>query len=192
MSKWLYRLETEPEGMCAQILRNKYLQSKTIAQVTMRPTDSPFWKGLMRTKDLFFHRVKFLVGNGMSTRLWEDTWLGEAPLALQYPTLYNIVQRKEEYVGTIFQTIPLNIQFRRALIGERWTAWMHLVRRLIDVQLSDQPDSPQWKLAKNGVFTVKSFYLDLINFGPISRSLHIWRIKVPLCIIFLCGLSASK
>lgn len=105
-------------------------------------------------------------------------------LALQYPTLYNIVQRKEEYVGTIFQTIPLNIQFRRALIGERWTAWMHLVRRLIDVQLSDQPDLPQWKLAKNGVFTVKSFYLDLINFGPISRSLHIWRIKVPLCIIF--------
>ena len=146
----------------------------------------------MRTKDLFFRRVKFLVGNGMSTRFWEDTWLGEAPLALQYPTLYNIVQRKEEYVGTIFQTIPLNIQFRRALIGERWTAWMHLVRRLIDVQLSDQPDSPQWKLAKNGVFTVKSFYLDLINFGPISRSLHIWRIKVPLCIIFLCGLSASK
>uniref|UniRef100_A0A453QYL4 Uncharacterized protein n=1 Tax=Aegilops tauschii subsp. strangulata TaxID=200361 RepID=A0A453QYL4_AEGTS len=53
--------------------------------------------------------------------------------------------------------------FRRALVGERWTAWMHLVRRLIDVQLSDQPDSTHWKLARNGVFTVKSFYMDLIN-----------------------------
>ena len=116
----------------------------------------------------------------MSIRFWEDTWLGETPLAVQYPTLYNIVQRKEDYVGTVFQTISLNIQFRRALVGERWNAWMHLVRRLIDVQLSDQPDSTQWKLAKNGVFTVKSFYMDLINSGPISRSLHIWKIKVPL------------
>ena len=42
MRKWLYMLETEPEGMWSQILRNKYLHSKTLAQVTMRPTDSPF------------------------------------------------------------------------------------------------------------------------------------------------------
>uniref|UniRef100_A0A453IS93 Reverse transcriptase zinc-binding domain-containing protein n=1 Tax=Aegilops tauschii subsp. strangulata TaxID=200361 RepID=A0A453IS93_AEGTS len=75
MSKWLYRLETEPEGMWSQILRNKYLHSKTLAQVTIRPNDSPFWKGLMRTKDLFFRRIKFVIGNGMSTRFWEDTWL---------------------------------------------------------------------------------------------------------------------
>ena len=68
LSKWLYRLEIEPEVMWAHILCNKYLQLKTLAQVTMRTTDSPFWKGLMRVKDLFFQRVKFLVGNGMSTR----------------------------------------------------------------------------------------------------------------------------
>ena len=73
----------------------------------------------------------------MSTRFWEDTWLGETLLAVQYPTLYNIVQRKEDYVGKVFQTTSLNIQFRRALVGERWDAWMHLVRRLIDVQLSE-------------------------------------------------------
>src|SRR4051812_26739460 len=99
----------------------------------------------MRMKDLFFCRVKFLVGHGMSTRFWEDTWLGETPLAIQYPTLYNIVQRKEDYGGTVFQSIPLNIQFRRSLVGERWNSGMHLVRRLIDVQLSDQPDSLHWK-----------------------------------------------
>uniref|UniRef100_A0A453F5M7 Reverse transcriptase zinc-binding domain-containing protein n=2 Tax=Aegilops tauschii subsp. strangulata TaxID=200361 RepID=A0A453F5M7_AEGTS len=37
-----------------------------------------------------------------------------------------------------------------------------------------------WKLARNGVFTVKSFYMDLINSGPFSRSLHIRKVKVPL------------
>uniref|UniRef100_A0A452ZV68 Reverse transcriptase zinc-binding domain-containing protein n=1 Tax=Aegilops tauschii subsp. strangulata TaxID=200361 RepID=A0A452ZV68_AEGTS len=43
--------------------------------VTVRPNDSPFWKGLMRVKETFFQRVKFIVGDGTSTRFWEDTWL---------------------------------------------------------------------------------------------------------------------
>uniref|UniRef100_A0A453PPM2 Uncharacterized protein n=1 Tax=Aegilops tauschii subsp. strangulata TaxID=200361 RepID=A0A453PPM2_AEGTS len=68
-------------------------------------------------------------------------WLGETPLAIQYPSLYNIVQRKEDYAGTVLQSVPLNIQFRRSLVGERWNSWMYLVRRLMDVQLSDEPDS---------------------------------------------------
>uniref|UniRef100_A0A453NIE3 Uncharacterized protein n=1 Tax=Aegilops tauschii subsp. strangulata TaxID=200361 RepID=A0A453NIE3_AEGTS len=96
------------------------LQSKTLAQVTVRPTDSPFWKGLMNTKETFFHRVKFHISNGNTTRFLEDTWLGETPLAIQYPSLYNIVQRKDVYVAVVLQSVPLNIQFRRSLVGERW------------------------------------------------------------------------
>uniref|UniRef100_A0A8I6XZR0 Uncharacterized protein n=1 Tax=Hordeum vulgare subsp. vulgare TaxID=112509 RepID=A0A8I6XZR0_HORVV len=42
----------------------------------------------MRTKTAFFNRTKFIIGNGEFTRFWEDTWLGDEPLALQYPQLY--------------------------------------------------------------------------------------------------------
>ena len=44
----------------------------------------------------------------------------------------------------------------------------------------DQEDTIHWKLAANGIIAVKSMYLDLINSRPLSRSLHIWKIKVPL------------
>ena len=44
----------------------------------------------------------------------------ETRLALQYPSLYNIVQGKEDYVATVLNLVPLNIQFRRSLVGERW------------------------------------------------------------------------
>ena len=111
LSKWLYKLSVETDATWAQILHNKYLQSKTLSQVTVRPTDSPFWKGLMRVKASFFNRTKFIVGDGNDTRFWEDTWLGDTPLALQYPTLYRIVQRRDALVATIMQSIPLNIQF---------------------------------------------------------------------------------
>lgn len=50
----------------------------------------------------------------------------------------------------------------------------------MDVQLFDQEDSIHWKLARNGSFSVKSMYMDLINSDRLSRSLHIWKIKVPL------------
>uniref|UniRef100_A0A453RM84 Uncharacterized protein n=1 Tax=Aegilops tauschii subsp. strangulata TaxID=200361 RepID=A0A453RM84_AEGTS len=65
------------------------------------------------------------------------------------------------------------IQFRRFLVGERWNSWLHLVRRLMDVQLSDQGDTLKWQLSGNGVFSAKLMYLDLINSGPIPRSIHI-------------------
>ena len=120
LSKWLYKLALETEATWAQILRSKYLQSKTLSQVTMRPNDSPFWKGLMRIKATFFNRTRFIVGNGIDTRFWEDMWLGDAPLATQYPSLYRIVQRREALVATVLQSIPLNIQFRRVLVGDRW------------------------------------------------------------------------
>ena len=63
----------------------------------------------MRVKPLLFNRARFIVGNGTSARFWEDTWLGEMPLALRYPSLYSIVQRKYAYVATVLQSTPLNI-----------------------------------------------------------------------------------
>ena len=42
LSKWLFKLSSETEATWAQILRSKYLHSKTLSQVTLRPTDSPF------------------------------------------------------------------------------------------------------------------------------------------------------
>lgn len=59
------------------------------------------------------------IRDGRTTRFLGDTWLGDTPLALQYPSLYNIVQQKEVYVATILGTISSNIQFGRALIWEK-------------------------------------------------------------------------
>jgi hypothetical protein len=62
-------------------------------------------------KDDFFSRGYFKVGNGNKTRLWEDVWLGEHQLAQQYPSLYNIVWRKNVLVAYVLTGVPLNIEF---------------------------------------------------------------------------------
>jgi hypothetical protein len=71
----------------------------------------------------------------------EYVWSGDTPLANQYPTLYNIVRTKDVLVADIFSQVPLNMRFNRLLIGEKWDAWIHLVSRLMNVHLNDEPDS---------------------------------------------------
>jgi hypothetical protein len=45
----------------------------------------------MKVIEEFFSRGSFIVGNGDSVRFWEDIWLGDRPLSMQYPSLLNIV-----------------------------------------------------------------------------------------------------
>jgi hypothetical protein len=51
----------------------------------------------MRVKDDFFQWGSFVVRDSMKTRFWKDTWLGDAPLASQYPNLYTIARSKNVF-----------------------------------------------------------------------------------------------
>ena len=116
MSKWLFKL-LNADDMWQELLRNKYIKDKTIGSCTKRPTDSHFWKGLMNVKDSFMTFGSFKVKDGSQTRFWMDTWLGNQPLKDKFPSLFNIVRRKQDSVATVLASIPLNISFRWNLGG---------------------------------------------------------------------------
>jgi hypothetical protein len=71
----------------------------------------------MKVKEDFFARGFFEIGNGNQTRFWEDVWLGDRPLATQYPSLYNVARRKNMTVAEAINPDHLNIEFRRNLVG---------------------------------------------------------------------------
>jgi hypothetical protein len=126
--------------------------------VTAKPNDSPFLKGLMNMKDDFFSIGSINVGNDMYTRFWEDTWLGNKPLAQQY-----IVQRKQVLIANILSHKPLNINFRRTLYNKRWTLQLQLVQRLMNVQLTNEKDQFVWDLTTSGHY--ESLFLSFIFFN---------------------------
>jgi hypothetical protein len=70
---------------------------------------------------------KFKLGNETQIRFWEDAWLGDVAFRDQYPTLYNIVRKKSASVNVVLQSNPLNVSFRRSLVGNNLMAWHHLV-----------------------------------------------------------------
>lgn len=116
----------------------------------------------MNVKDEFFGRGSFVVGNGQNVCLWEDRWLGDKPLAEDYPTLYNIIYHKNVTVANVMGSNTLNIGFRRMLNG-KWDRGTHMLHRLILVQLTDSEDAFKWNFNSSGKFSVKSMYMDLLN-----------------------------
>jgi hypothetical protein len=140
------------------ILRNKYLAGQTIGKVDRKPGDSHFWSGLMKAKTDFLRHRSFLLTEGKNIRFWKDKWLGNYSFQHQYPSLYNIVRRKNVTVENVLNTVPLNVSFHRFLHKNNLLLWNNLVGRIMHVRLDDQTNVFVWNLHQNGQLTVKSLY----------------------------------
>jgi len=89
--------------------------------------------GLMAVKDQFFNLVRFNLRDGSQIRFWEDTWLRNQPLSYRFPNLYNIVRKKHATVAKVFNTTPLNVSFRWALIGNILLEWNNRIATIANV-----------------------------------------------------------
>jgi hypothetical protein len=61
LSKWLLKILIE-EGTWQELIQNKYIKDKTLTRVQVKPTNSPFWKGIMVGRDKFFIEVLSSLG----------------------------------------------------------------------------------------------------------------------------------
>jgi hypothetical protein len=81
---------------------------------------------------------------------------------------------------------PLNVAFRRSLVGVNLQAWHDVVALVADVQLTYRRNRFVWGLHQNGLFSVKSMYRALFGVEAIPYNTFIWKLKLPLKIkVFL-------
>jgi hypothetical protein len=95
------------------------------------------------------------------------------------------VRNKQATVVDVLNSTPLNVFFRRALVGNKLLEWQSLVARVAFINLNEGRDIFIWNLNNNCLFYVKSMYKYLVN-NEIKVTQKIWHMKVPLKIkIFL-------
>ncbi|WVZ71541.1 hypothetical protein U9M48_020116 [Paspalum notatum var. saurae] len=173
LSKWLYKLLTS-NGTWQQLI------------LEWRSGDSHFWSGLLKAKRDFLRFGSFMVRDGVQVRFWKDIWLGPTPLRAQYPCLYNIARPKNTTIAEVLSSSPPNLSWRRDLVGPKLVAWNHLLPRIANFELSQEPDDFHWNLTQNGVFSVKSLYQALIRVEVPNLNKKIWKNRAPLKVkIFL-------
>ena len=66
------------------------------------------------------------------------------------------MRRKGDLVAIVLTSTPLNISFRRALVGERMVDWLNLVSLVVPVSLNENKDVLLWRLEKKGRFSTNS------------------------------------
>lgn len=185
LSKWLFKL-LNGDGVWQQLLRNKYLRDKSLTQAVRKPGDSHFWAGLMNVKDKFLKWGYFKVGNGQATRFWKDKWLNNSPLSEQFPNLFNIVRNKTSLVAEVLSRENLNLSFRRSIVGIKLVEWQTMIHLLATVNLTPVRDTFVWTAHRNGAFSTRSMYYNLISIPNYNRGCLLWKLKLPLKIkIFL-------
>ena len=112
--------------------------------------------------------------------------MGATPLKMQFFSLYSIVNYPHASVANVMNHRPLNISFRRVLVGDKQTTWNNLVAIVSNIQLSNERHTFTWDLHRHGVFSVRSMYQYLMNLDTPFSNKFIWKLKLPLKIrIFL-------
>ena len=81
----------------------------------------------MKIKDEVPAKGSFTIKDGSKTRFWDDVWECQMPFKDKYPALYKIVRHPHATVASVLATRPLNLYFRRALVGNKLVEWQNLL-----------------------------------------------------------------
>ncbi|GKA47977.1 RNA-directed DNA polymerase, eukaryota, reverse transcriptase zinc-binding domain protein [Tanacetum coccineum] len=133
------------------------------------------------------------VGDGESSLFWDDTWLGEATLKMQYPRLYALELYKDISVADKMRHPNLYLSFRRQPRGvAEQEQFRDLSSRITDVIIPQIKDRWVWSLDGSGEFSVKSVrnFIDdsilpkcdaptrWVKLVPIKLNILAWRIHL--------------
>lgn len=129
--------------------------------------------------------------NGKYISFWCDSWLGDTPLCLEYPILYDLCSNKDASVADVASSDWI-VQFTIILPPFLRDLWYNLATKLNQVQLEDNRDIVKWNLTNSGKFSVKCLYdyTTKSDTGPSYK--YIWKAKIPLKIKIFIWLVAQK
>jgi len=192
--KWIWKITKGSSDVWFKLLDAKYVQEGNF--FTSRTLgSSQFWQGLHKVKHLFkwgaIHKMK----DGYKTSFWHDVWIGDSPLRLQYPSLYNMCRDKEALVADYYKDGDWEIEFRRSLLGSESECLDLLIQSLQHIQVdTEQQDDVEWALDTSKSFTTKSLYRFLTHRGvQVKEADNIWKTSLPMKIkVFLWQLSHNK
>ena len=185
LGKWVDRLERGDESVCVELLRKKYPGNKSIFQIK-NGMGSQFWRGILKVREWFQWGRKMKVLSGQQTRFWEDVWLGDCALKIEFDQLYKFCSDLGISVYDALEGAS-RLTFRRSLTEMEMQEWDSLEELVTQTQLRQGRDEMVWMLERKGKYTTRSLYRAMTNGGVRDPMLEaIWKCKIPLKIqIFL-------
>lgn len=186
LGKWRWRLLMEENSLWCRVLNAKY-------KGTVKPLDSCWWKDIMSVcvssdqVSWFDEAVSRRIGDGNSTRFWDDDWWGVGPLKLKFPRLFLLSSQKDLRIAEMGawaeSSWQWNFVWNRSLL-DRELIRVEELKRLLQ---SFSPkigscDTWVWTKECSGCYSVKSAYTH-IHGDSLEVENHcfrlLWSLKAP-------------
>ncbi|CAA7019206.1 unnamed protein product [Microthlaspi erraticum] len=152
LNKLSWRILTSPNCLLARVLKGKYFPTSNFLDGISTEGGSHGWKGISIGRDLLKEKVGRVIGNGKSTRIWDDPWLStKEPIRPMGPAPE---YAKDMKVADIL--LPSGV-WNEALINEMLPLHKEQILSLVPGSF-DKDDRLAWLPQASGGYSVKSGY----------------------------------
>nr|GEZ86391.1 RNA-directed DNA polymerase, eukaryota, reverse transcriptase zinc-binding domain protein [Tanacetum cinerariifolium] len=177
--KWIWRFLHCPSDLWMTVIKNIYGSHGGINDTSTLRFSHSTWGGILsfikrikqKCNDLFSYCVR-KIGDGASTRFWEDTWCGDQPLKTLFPRIYLLEPDKHCFVKYRFPFQDLSSALRRhPRSGAEMAQFSGLQAKIATVVLSDQD-----------VETINHiFFSSDMSFELWVKLARWWGLDIPVC-----------
>ena len=153
LAKQSWRLISQPDSLCARVLKAKYYPNCNILKASPKKGSSFTWQSIMAGLNTFKRGHIWRVGNGESINIWEDHWVPGSPSRMI------ITPRQQVILRTVDELIdPHTHDWDEQLVRNIFNPVD--AARILCIPLNENmtEDFVAWHLSKTYTFTVRSAY----------------------------------
>jgi hypothetical protein len=152
LAKQGWRLLTDPNSLCARVLKAKYYPDYVVLHAKPIAGVSYTWRSILKGIELLKDGVIKRVGHGLSIDMWHDPWVSREG------SPFLITMKGNMMINQVNDLIdPVTGGWDEQLVDDcLWLAdAIHVKRIPINVEMED---SWAWRLDQKGIFSVNSAY----------------------------------
>jgi hypothetical protein len=75
LAKQVWRLLSDPDSLCARVLRAQYYPDGNLWKAKVKSGSSYTWQSILAGRDCFKQGYILRVGDGTQIKIWEDHWI---------------------------------------------------------------------------------------------------------------------
>jgi hypothetical protein len=153
LAKQTWRLISDPDSLCAQVLRAKYYPHGDILKAGPKAGSSFMWQSIFAGVATFKRGYVWRVGNGEKINMWQDPWIPSSPdRKLITPRGASIYTKVSDLID------PVSEQWDEEVLRSLLSPVD--VNRILQIPLHNRgfDDFVAWGFSKHGRYTVRSGY----------------------------------
>jgi hypothetical protein len=157
LGKQGWRLITNPQSLCAQVLRGRYYPNGEFMTAGIPRTASKTWRSIVAGREALTVGLIKRIGAGDSVSIWDDNWI---PGSRTMKPMGRRMATDKEVVSELIDQGTHN--WNEPLIRELF--FKPDVDRILQIPLRhiNGEDSVAWALEPKGIYSVRSAYRGLV------------------------------